>query len=411
MLAYAQSSEFAYMFMSPCKWVKIAISWALLNTFLGQEMASAQDGAIELAMQPPVILVNSIPVFRQSSPSPDACSLTAAQIAQLAECNGGGPSLISSDANARKKSHVGSKCDEAKEKIVSEFQKALAYRQTMSANAVKIHFAIAACLHANELFNETQVMLAKQHQVQAQLVSKGIPIPDDMLIQRLSTTLDDKRIENHAKLAGLRIVLAGLISHQCACNHSPIEDPNIVPSDIDLCERIEQAMQCRCDLITMQRLRGTINADTLSAWNSLGAMLSGTPSSSCCKNLLCKLISSHLHRDEMEQAVAARRKWLDDLIVERRKQISIEVELAFERKKCAALRWANAKQQVKEWETRIAQLEKLSDAHSHLAELNIAQSNRIQTEGEQIERWLEWHQADIDLLLAIGCETYANRAQ
>jgi len=80
----------------------------------------------------------------------------------------------------------------------------------------------------------------------------------------------------------------------------------------------------------------------------------------------------------------------------------MEVELAFERKRTAALRWVNAGEQTQNWEERIRQLEKLSEVQGNLAQQFEAKLNRLQSRAQQLERWVDWHQAQADLILATG---------
>jgi hypothetical protein len=92
------------------------------------------------------------------------------------------------------------------------------------------------------------------------------------------------------------------------------------------------------------------------------------------------------------------------LIAERTKQITVEVELAFEKKKAAALRWVIATEQVKQWEQRLEQLVQMSDVQGNLPEQFSVRLKLQESRGSVIERWLDWHQAEAELRLAIGCE-------
>lgn len=251
---------------------------------------------------------------------------------------------------------------------------------------------------------ETMDLLAQQEKAQAALVEKGIPIPDPLLVQRLKIQLDDKRLENQSKIALLRTQLAALIGSENACRHAPIEPKEIIPSDQDVCEHIQQALRCRCDIQTMIRLRKTINAETLTVWDGIGAILSGVPALPQSKPFWSKLLRTKRSQAEIQCAVAARMSWLDALIAERSNQVAMEVETAFEKKKTAALRWVKSGEQIANWEMRIEQLEKLSEVQGNLASQYEAKLNRLRVEGQRIELWAEWHLADEDLQLGIGCD-------
>jgi len=332
-------------------------------------------------------------------------ALSAHEIAELAASRSAASHLVHADSSSRRQSAklFGR---ENETSILVPFQNALAYRlrQISSANALKLHYAIAAGLRAERLMDETASILELQDQAQSQLVDRGVPIPDPLLLARLKTTLEDQRIENRSKLQTLRTQLAALIGPENACSHHPIENEAITPSDSNVCDHIEQAMRCRCDLITMKRLVGTINGDTLDVWDSIGAQMSGMPAAVKQASFWTKFLKTTCLKGEVECAVATRKSWLSKLISERAGQIVMEVEIAFEKKKSAALRWVNAGEQFSHWDKRIAQLEEIGRVHGNLAEQLDAKLHRLQSQGGQIERWLEWHQANIELKLAVGCD-------
>lgn len=336
--------------------------------------------------------------------SPYRKSLSSVEIARLAATRSAASRLVNSDLRSRTQSSR-SNANGEENRILVPFQRAIAHRlrQSSSANALKLHYAIAACLQAERLLDETQALLELQSTTQSQLIDRGIPIPDPLLVERLKTNLDDKRIDNRSKLYVLRTQLAALIGSENACAHSPTE-LDVIPSDWDVCDRIQEALECRCDLVMLQRLRGSISPETLDVWDSIGALTSGVPARMKATFLLTKFLRSRCHQADDQKAVAARRAWLEELIVERTRQITTDVEIAFEKKKTAALRWVNVGTQLEHWASRIAQLEKLGETQGNLGEQLEAKLSRQQERGHQLERWLEWHQASVDLTLAIGCE-------
>lgn len=315
--------------------------------------------------------------------------------------------LIAIDEKARS-THSSANCidTESAQEIVRVFRTAVAFRlkQTASANAMKLHYGIAACLKAESIFDQTFENLQRQEKAQNLLVETGVPIPDPTLVERLKTSLQDKRLENQSKLAVLRSQLSSLIGAENACRHAPLEIDEIVPSDRDVCEHIDQAQRCRCDLVVLRRLKSTIHSDSLDAWDSIGASLSGIPFTASRKLFWSKVLRPHRTRSEIENAVNARISWLENLVAERTKQIQTEVDVAFEKKRTAALRWVNANEQIANWGNRIAQLESLSEVQGNMASQFEAHLNQFQIEGQRIERWTEWHLANLDLMLAIGCE-------
>ncbi len=367
-----------------------------------------QPGDLPFKTRPGMFLVHStapysLPTqFQSSRPS-----LTAEQIAQLAAARCAAANLVLSDSKSRSHDSISlCKVGDCEKGILNSFQAAIAFRlrQTASANAMKLHYGIAACLAAERIFDETYELILQQERAHTELVEKGIPIPDPLLVGRLKITLEDKRLENQSKISILRTQLSALIGTENACGHAPIEVDEIVPSDRNACEHIQQALTCRCDLLTMKRLRGTINAESLEVWDSIGALLSGVPAFAKHKSFWLKILQTKRSQTAVQSAIAVRRKWLDDLISEKETQIVMEIEVAFEKKRTAALRWVKSGEQTANWGTRIAQLEQLSEVQGNLAIQFEAKLNRLQAEGQRIERWAEWQQANGDLMLAIGCD-------
>ena len=391
---------------------RAAIVSCIVVAILGSTSVFAQWNeptvtASNRASQPVFLVSSSTPYRFPPTPAASLPSLSATQMGQLAASRSGVANSVTSDSKSRSmQSQSQCKDSDSEKEILSAFQGAVAHRlrQTAAANAMKLHYGIAACLNAERIFNETLTRLDEQSKAQTQLVETGIPIPDPLFVDRLKIALEDKRLENHSKMAVLRTQLSALVGTENACGHSPLEDQEIIPSDRGVCEHIDQALVCRCDLTTMKHLRGTINSGSLPVWDRLGAMLSGVPSLAKQKSLWSRVLLGKSSREEIDCAVSARRNWLDNVIAEQTRQVTMEVEVAFEKKKTAALRWVKAKEQIANWESRIKQLEMLSEVQGNLAGQFEANLNRLQAEGPRIERWLEWHLANVDLMLAVGCD-------
>ena len=388
----------------------LLVAVCLIFTLPYQNIALAQTGSLpsgEPSTAPGFFFVSTAvsPAIQVSSDA-TSFSLTASQIAELAARKCNAASLIQADNKARNWSRSNSRGETDTRSILNQVRLATAYRlkQTASANALKLHYAIAASLRAEQLLEETLGLLAQQQQTQALLISKGISIPDEQLINRTISNTQDKQIENRSNLKRLRVQLAGLIGHQEACGHAPVEDTQLHPSDAELCERIEQAINCRCELLTIKRLSSTISPETLEAWNEIGAFLSGVPNVSARSYVWSRMVSKCFHPNDMACALESRKAWMSSLITERTKQITVEVELAFEKKKAAALRWVIATEQVKQWEQRLEQLVQMSDVQGNLPEQFSVRLKLQESRGSVIERWLDWHQAEAELRLAIGCE-------
>lgn len=356
---------------------------------------------------------SSLPLDLPNPPSP---SFDSSQIATYAAQQAGAAQLVELDMQSRNgqsrsgqsriKAKLGSKKREDSVAI-DRIQHAVAYRlrQVAVSSALKLHFAMAACIRAEQTLQEVSRTLDVQSQAQTKLVEAGIPIPDPLLVERTRLAIEDKKISNRSQLTQLRAQLAALVGPEIACNHMPVEPTAIVPSDSNVCEHINAALRCRCDLTTLIALQSQVSVDNLSQWDSVGASLSGIPLPlPGAKPFWFSVLGSTCSKNDLNQAVAARKKWLCELISERQKQITLEVELAFEKKKEAALRWANEIENQANWDQRLKQLEALGEAHGNLADQTNVKMNQFESEGKLIQRWLEWHQADIELRLAKGCE-------
>jgi hypothetical protein len=333
-------------------------------------------------------------------------SLGADDIAQLAMSRSGTAQIVESDLQSRSNSS-GKAQHHDNNYVMNRVQRAIAYRsrQVSRSNALKLHFAIAACARAEQAFEAADQMLTEQSVAQNKLVDAGIPISDPLFIDRARLAIVDKRVANRSQLYQLRAQLASFIGADVACNHSPSEEEAIIPSDSDVCEHIQQALRCRCDLATLIDLQSHVSADNLAQWDSIGAALSGVPLPvRGAVPFWLRLFRSTCNKDEQAKLVAARKKWLCHLIAERTKQITVEVELAFEKKKTAALRWTLESENQTNWDLRLRQLEAISEARGNLAEQITAKLNQFESKGKLIERWLEWHQANVELKLAVGCE-------
>lgn len=276
-------------------------------------------------------------------------------------------------------------------------------REEAARSALKLHYALAATYRADELLQRTAAELQIQQETQSKLIAQGISIADATLLDRLARDWEDRWLENQSKQAQLRIQLSGLIGSAWACSYHPHVEIELSPSDKDVCEYLRSSMRCRQEITLLKRLRKSVDEDHLAIWDSLAGYLIGSPIAVVSgKSFFAKLRRSVL-RSEVEQAIHNRSRWLETLIQERTKQITIEVEVAFEAKRSAALRWANAKQLIQTWDRRVKELVQLGEEYQgNLADQAEARLQLLSNERGEIERWLDWHQAQIDLLHASG---------
>jgi hypothetical protein len=238
---------------------------------------------------------------------------------------------------------------------------------------------------------------------QVKLIEEGVPIPDPLLLDRLRVDWNDQLLENESKQRTLRIQLSELVGGEVACNYEPMFERNLAPSDVDVCDYLQTAMRRRHEITLLFGLRSSINDSTIELWETLAAALSGVPALRSKPLSVAGRIKRLLLRDEIEQAVQNRKQWLETLIHERTNHIRKEVEVAYETKRIAALRWANSRDQSQIWETRIQQLEKIGEElKGNVADQSAARLQALQSEVNTIKRWLDWHLANVDLENATG---------
>lgn len=341
----------------------------------------------------------------QSSPSETSAGefLNAEQIAALAAENDSPSKLLLQNHFAEETS---SQChNEATRETLWEVRCAAAQRlrEEAASNALKLHYALAATYRANDLLQRTATELQIQRETQAKLIEQGISIADATLLDRLTRDWDDRWLENQSKQSQIRIQLSGLIGSGWACSYRPLVELEISPSDKDVCEYLKTAMRCRQELNLLKRLRKSVDEDHLAVWDSLAGYLMGSPIALVSGNSLLTKIRRTVLRGEVEQALRSRSRWLETLVQERTKQITIEVEVAFEAKRTAAMRWSNAKRLAQTWELRVKELVRLGEEYQgNLASQAEARLEQLSSERGEIERWLDWHQAQVDLLHATG---------
>jgi hypothetical protein len=271
-------------------------------------------------------------------------------------------------------------------------------RQTSAANALKLHYGIAASLEGIRLSQDTLTYIDTQSGVQQSLVDDGVPISDPTLLDRTRLDVADQYLATQSRLSQLRIQLSQLVGSEVACHHAPQFAPTIEPRDCDVCEYVDAAHRNRCDLTSLHRLRRCLDESDLKAWETIAAETIGLPQGETARRAWASPWLSNRN-----DAMAHRRAWLDSLIAQRTQQITVEVELAFEKKRAAALRWTNANSVVENWAYRVTQLEKLAELRGNLADQIEAQLNRRRAESLVVQRWFDWHEAAVELELAVGC--------
>lgn len=291
---------------------------------------------------------------------------------------------------------------------VQEFRIA---RQTQiaSAKAMEIHFGLATIEALQNIQSQSRASLDLQRQRQDRAVELGIGILDPGAVGRLSTTLDDQRIELESKAAQLRSRLALLVGTSIACGYSaePMEIPPCPPPMLNSCDYITEAYTHRCDLVGLVFLRRHLTVETLEVARWMSDILTASAPATFFTNgipglsLINVLFARHRNDDEAE--LRSRLALLDQAIATLREKIASEVDIAVEKQRAAAERYCNAVQRVEQWQTRIDQLQRYGDQVKPLLDDEAeALSNRFQAQADAVQRQGDWHQAIVELSLAVG---------
>jgi hypothetical protein len=277
-------------------------------------------------------------------------------------------------------------------------------RSERIAAALKAHYGIAATQFAANLIERTRSELSAQDEIQARLIDAGISIPDDSLLTRLRNETNDTALETSSKEQIVRIELSGLIPVSYACRYTPLVQQELTPSDIDVCEHIQQALECHYEIDALIRIRSSLTAETVEVGEEVLATLVKIPTLAARSIRLLDRIKAPWTAAERQATANRQKQLLNSLIQERKSEIGREIEIAYEKKKSAALRWSLSNEKLGLWTRRIEQLEKLGNENrGTIAELGAAKLARLKEESRVIEHWLEWQVANVELHQAMGC--------
>jgi hypothetical protein len=276
-------------------------------------------------------------------------------------------------------------------------------RSEQAAAALKAHMGLAATTLGSELIDRIEAELSQQMNIQKKLIEAGVSIPDDSLLTRLQNENNDARLEIESKERVLRIQLSGLLSSSYACSYLPIVMTEMMPCDTDVCDYVERALECHYELVALGKIRGLLDPESVDLGNELLALVANVPSLPAKKVGLLSRWKASLSLHDRTSESNKQKNWMSSLITERSQEIAREIEIAYENKRAAALRWSVTKEQINVWSQRIEQLEKLgTESRGTIAELGAAKLSKLKEEARLVERWLEWQTANVELKLAMG---------
>lgn len=293
-----------------------------------------------------------------------------------------------------------------------------------AVNAVRLHYAIAACLQAQkdntQLGREVDLFLEDQKL----LIDKGLAIEDSTALERAKIACEDSRLILNSKLSTLREELASLIDPAVACEYSPelIVTPH---SSLDtVCDVQEVALRQRADLQAIHYAVHTLPDASDVAWEIALNSASQVASAPAIARLIAnsgttganKVIPGRLlpwpWNQRGDTATPQRRvAILNQLYRAKSTEIEVAVAKAFHARELAAERWSLAVETTNTWQTRLEQLIALQEVQGTLAKQVTAKLEIYRARSQELERWLEWHLADCDLQLATGAYGFWNREE
>jgi hypothetical protein len=281
--------------------------------------------------------------------------------------------------------------------------------QLAASQAMQIHYGLATLEALKSIQSESREEIRLQQMRQDKAIEMGVTILDPLALQRLLNTLQDQEIEAASKATQLRSQLMVLVGTNIACSYLPevMTEPVCPPPTLDPCEYLMYAYGHRCDLVGLLHLRQHLTIETLDVARWMSDVLTATPPATLTATSIpgisfIRLLLSRKRQDE-DAELRERLKMLDEAIAMLRTQIASEVDMAIAKQLSAAERYCNAIERVQLWNTRIDQLRAYGEKVKPMPEEEaLAKQNWLQSRSEAIQRQGDWHNAMVELGLAIG---------
>jgi hypothetical protein len=278
-----------------------------------------------------------------------------------------------------------------------------------ASQAMEIHYGLATIEALQGIQTESRSELQLQQQRQDKAIEVGVSMLDPSGVQRLLITLRDQEIETASKAPQLRSKLSVLVGTAIACPYLPeaMSTPPCPPQILDSCEFINLAYSRRCDLLGLVYLRKNLTVETLDVARWMTDILTATPPATVTAtnipgvSIIRLLFSNRKENEEAE--LCERLAMLDRSIIAMRSQIASEVDIAIEKQRSASERYCTALERIQLWRARIDQLREYGDKFKPLLEEESSALNSwYQARAEAIQRQGDWHQALVELSLAVG---------
>lgn len=293
-----------------------------------------------------------------------------------------------------------------------------------AVNAVRLHFAIAACLRAQkdneQLRREVELFLEDQKL----LIDKGLAIEDSTALERAKIACEDSRLILDSKLSTLREELASLIDPAVACEYSPelIVTPHLSLETV--CDVQDVALRQRADLQAIHYAVHTLPDASDVAWEialnsasqvasapAVARLIANSGATGANKVIPVRLLSWPWNQRGDTATPQRRVAILNQLYRAKSTEIEVAVAKAFHARELAAERWSLAVETTNTWQTRLEQLIALEEVQGTLAKQVTTKLEIYRARSQELERWLEWHLADCDLQLATGAYGFWNREE
>lgn len=269
-----------------------------------------------------------------------------------------------------------------------------------AVGALRLHYGIAATQAGLSILRQAQAFIQEQASIQDELIDLGGQVEDPTALGRSAIELQDRRLELESKRSQMRQQLSLLVGSEIACDYesqfacAPAAELN------ECCEYESWAIDQRCELRVLRWVRNRgdqIDQDMVS-------VLSGLPIVPAELRAIWGPIDrpSFLGHKHAADLLAKRLDGLDRWIAIRTDQIRLEVSTAFRAKQLAQERWQLAIKKTDTLEERYERLRSLSELKGNLSEQIQAKLDIFRAQGEEVQRWLEWHLADCELQQASG---------
>jgi hypothetical protein len=272
--------------------------------------------------------------------------------------------------------------------------------------AMRLHYGIAACQMGLDLLSQADDAVQEQIGIENELIKLGGQVEDTTSLRSAKLELKDQRLELESKLSRLKDELSLLVGSELACSY--IAELTCAPTNelLERCDYESLAIDRRIELRLLSDAYMNpelINEDALKVFSGL----SGVPGGLGLISVPKVETGLFVHRATVDPNASLRQS-LGRLLGARSDQIRIEAGIAYDTKEKCVERWRVAVKKSNLLTERLERLESLSELRGNLTQQIQAKLECYKAQGEEIQRWLEWHLADCDLQQATGRIGYWN---